>query len=49
MHTSALIDILPGRPAREAQLQGYDLIRERLGTSPAAATAAARILAHLRR
>lgn len=46
---SALIDILPGRPAREAQLRGYDLIRKCLGTSPAAATAAARILAHLRR
>lgn len=44
----ALIDILPGHTARDTQLQGYALIRQRLGTSPAAATAAARILAHLK-
>lgn len=44
----ALIDILPAHPARQAQLDGYSLIRQRLGTSPAATTAATRILNKLK-
>lgn len=44
----ALIDILPGRPQRDAQLSGYALIRKRLGSSPAAATATARILSAIK-
>ncbi|MCM1484291.1 MAG: lipid-A-disaccharide synthase [Muribaculaceae bacterium] len=32
--------ILPGQPGRERQLQGYRLITERLGNTPAATTAA---------
>ncbi len=43
----ALIDILPGHSARAAQLEGYELVRQRLGSTPAAATAARRILAAL--
>lgn len=45
----ALIDILPGHPARDAQLTGYDLVRRNLGSTPAAQTAAARILSHLKK
>ncbi|MDE6535016.1 MAG: lipid-A-disaccharide synthase [Muribaculaceae bacterium] len=44
----ALIDILPGHDDREAQLRGFELVRRRLGSSPAAATAAARIIARLK-
>lgn len=40
----ALIDILPGHPGRDAQLSGYQLVRDRLGDTPAAATAAATII-----
>lgn len=44
----ALIDILLGRSGRAAQLRGYDLVRERLGNTPAAATAAANIIGSLK-
>lgn len=43
-----LLAILPGHPAREDQLRGYDLIRTRLGHTHAAATAAGLILSDLR-
>lgn len=39
--------ILPGQPAREQQLRGYDLIRRKLGTTKAASTAADLILKDL--
>ncbi len=42
-----LVSILPGHSAREAQLEGYDLIRRRLGNTHAAATAAGIILGDL--
>lgn len=40
----ALAAIIPDGAARRAQLAGYDLIRQRLGSTPAAATAARAIL-----
>lgn len=42
-----LCEILPGKPGREKMLRGYDLMRSKLGTSRAAATAAAAITARL--
>jgi len=36
-----LCRILPGQPGRQEQLDGYSLVRERLATTPAAATTAA--------
>lgn len=44
----ALLEILPDHPGRDAQLNGYDLVRSKLGTDHAAATAASRIIASLR-
>ncbi len=41
---AALAAIIPDGSARSAQLDGYDLIRRRLGTHPAAQTAAQTIL-----
>lgn len=46
---SRLSDILPGQPGRQAQLDGYSLMRRRLGTTSAAATAAHRIIEMLRK
>lgn len=43
-----LVNILPGHKGRNAQLEGYDLIRRRLGDTHAAATAATLLLADLR-
>lgn len=43
-----LTRILPGTPGRLAQHEGYKLMRQRLGTTPAAATAAAAIVKDLR-
>lgn len=37
---SQLCDILPGTPGRQLQLEGYKLMRQKLSTTPAAATAA---------
>ena len=39
-----LVRILPGAPGRAEQMAGYELIRRRLGTNPAAATAARTII-----
>lgn len=39
--------ILPGAPGRRAMLDGYKRMRSRLGNTPAAATAASRLLADL--
>lgn len=44
-----LSDILPGRPGRERQLQGYAEIRRRLGNDTAADTAASIIINDLRK
>lgn len=43
-----LTAILPGAPGRDAQLRGYALMRSRLGTDPAAATAARQIISYLK-
>lgn len=43
-----LNDILPGRPGHDNQLEGYRLIRQRLGDSKAAPTTAAAIIADLK-
>lgn len=42
-----LVNVLPGHKGHDAQLAGYDLIRRKLGTTHAAATAARLLLADL--
>ncbi len=44
-----LLDILPGHSGRAAQLDGYKLVRERLGRTHAAATAASIIVSDLKK
>ncbi|MCM1310782.1 MAG: lipid-A-disaccharide synthase [Bacteroides sp.] len=43
-----LVNVLPGHKGHDAQIRGYQLIREKLGTTHAAATAARLLLADLR-
>lgn len=44
---AGLASLMPGRQARQSQISGYEEMRRILGTSPAAATAAAHILSSL--
>ncbi len=43
-----LVNVLPGHKGHDTQLRGYDLIRRKLGTTHAAATAARLLLTDLR-